>query len=225
MICVSLGFPTVAECVEALKEVSFAEIRLDLMEVKISEIPLLFSRKKRLIATCRPGKKEMEERRDLLLASLAHGAAFIDIEHDAREDYRRCISQTAKKAGSRLILSYHNDKRTPAPAEIRKIIRRSFARGADLVKVACKVNAPRDSARLFGLLGDPTMKGRLIVLGVGRSGLAVRILAPFFGSPFTYASFAAGKETAPGQLPFRQHLEIHRQLKKILKEAPWTSMP
>lgn len=217
MICVSLGFPTVAQCLKALKEVNFAEIRLDLMDVKTADLPALFAGSKRLIATCRPGKQTAEERKNLLLGSLTHGAPFVDIEHDAPAGYRRAIIRAARKANARVIVSYHNDDETPASAELRAFVRRSFRLGADLAKVACRTHSPSDAARLLGLLEDPAIQGKLVVAGMGRSARAVRILAPLFGSAFTYASFARGRETAEGQIPFRELGEILRKIEEVLR--------
>lgn len=219
MICVSLGFPTVALCLKALEVVDFAEIRLDLMDVKMADLPALFAGGKRLIATCRPGTRAAEERKNLLLASLAHGAAYVDIEHDAPADYRRAILRAARKEKARVIVSYHNDEETPASAALRAVVRRSFRLGADLAKVACRVHSPSDAARLLGLLGDPAIEGKLVVAGMGRSARAVRVIAPFFGSPFTYASLARGNETAEGQIPFRELAEILRKAGEILRES------
>ena len=55
MICVSLAEESVAGCLAALKEVDFAEIRIDKMRLTSADIPVLFSLSKTLIATCRPG--------------------------------------------------------------------------------------------------------------------------------------------------------------------------
>ena len=56
MICVSLGLDSVSGCLKALEDIEFAEIRLDLMDVRPADIPALFSAGRRLIATCRPPK-------------------------------------------------------------------------------------------------------------------------------------------------------------------------
>lgn len=218
MICVSLGFRSVSECLIALRNIDFAEIRLDLMEVELSDIPGLFSGGKRLIATCRPGKENAERRKELLLECIRHGAALVDIEHDAEEEYRNFLLQEAKKLGTRVILSYHNHERTPSFAELEGLIRKGFGFDADYFKIACRTDSPSDAARLLGLLGDPKMKGRLVVVGMGRSGRAVRVFAPFFGSPFTYASYAPGMETAQGQLSLDALTRLHDTLKGILQE-------
>jgi 3-dehydroquinate dehydratase type I len=218
MICVSLGLPSVSECLEALSGVEFAEIRLDLMEVEVRDIPALFSAHKRLIAACRPGSKSRDMRKGLLLESIRCGAAFVDIEHDAEPGYRISLLLEAARAGSRVILSYHDYEGTPKTPALKSLIRRCFRLGAEYVKVACRADSPSDAARLLGLLGDPLAKGRLIVVGLGKYGRTVRAFAPFLGSPFTYASAGPGRETAPGQLSAATLAGVYEELTKILQE-------
>lgn len=218
MICVSLGLPKVSDCLRALGGVEFAEIRLDLMEVEVSDIPALFSKDKRLIATCRPGAKGQSFRQALLLESIRCGAAYVDIEHDAEPGYRVSLLREAAGAGCRVILSYHNYDGTPSVSALKSLIRKCFRLGAEYVKVACRADSPSDAARLLGLLGDPLAKGRLIVVGLGKSGRTVRAFAPFLGSPFTYASLGPGRETAPGQLAAATLAGVHREFTRILQE-------
>jgi 3-dehydroquinate dehydratase type I len=218
MICVSLGLSTVAECLAALARVEFAEIRLDLMEVEVSDIPSLFSPGKRLIAACRPGAKSLDSRRALLLESIRCGAAYVDIEHDAEPGYRISLLREAARARTRVILSYHNYNGTPPVSTLKGLIRKCFRQGAEYVKVACRADSPSDAARLLGLLGDPLANGRLITVGLGKSGRAVRAFAPFLGSPFTYASLEPGRETAPGQVSAKRLARVQRELNKILQE-------
>jgi 3-dehydroquinate dehydratase-1 len=47
---------------------------------------------------------------------------------------------------------------------------------------------------------------------MGEKGRVTRILAPLLGSPFTYASYEAGKETAPGQIEDKRLEEMIRLL-------------
>ena len=61
MICVSLAEPSLAACLQALKGISLAEIRLDQMSLRIDEVRTLFSSHPQLVATCRPGPFDNEE--------------------------------------------------------------------------------------------------------------------------------------------------------------------
>lgn len=217
MICVSLGLDSVPECLKALENIEFAELRLDLMGVRQADIPALFSAGKRMIATCRPGKMSEGERKGLLLECMRNGAAYVDIEDNAAEEYRACLLREARRTGTRAIVSYHNYDAVPPRLDLENIIQRCLGYGADYVKIACRAQSPSDAARLLGLLGEPRMKDRLIVVGMGESGRIVRALAPFLGSPFTYASLTPGAETAPGQLSADTLAGLFDRLRGLLR--------
>jgi len=219
MICVSLGIPSVSECLKALEFLDFAEVRLDLMQVSLSDIPSLVSGGKRLIGTCRPGANSPETRKSLLLECIRCGMDMVDVEWDAEEEFKVSILQEAKIRGCRVILSYHNFQNTPSRAELESLIARCFESGADYVKVACQANSLADSAQLLGLLDNPFYQKKLIVVGMGKAGQAVRVLAPFLGSPFTYASFDTGLETAPGQFSQATLSRLFEQIQKLFKES------
>ena len=89
------------------------------------------------------------------------------------------------------------------------------AEGADIAKIACKVHSERDNIRLLGLLDREKSGGELVVVGMGEQGRITRIVAPFLGSPFTYASLAEGKETAVGQVSKNKLENIMRLIREI----------
>ena len=197
MICVSLAEPTAAACLRALEGIELAEIRLDKMRIGPAGVRKIFSGHPRLIATCRPGGMPEGKRRRLLLTAVEAGAAFVDIEIEADAGFRERLIDAAHSRNRRVIISYHDFRRTPARAELEAVVNRAFAIGADIAKIACRVRGRRDTARLLGLLdlGPP-----LIVVGMGRRGRLTRIVAPFLGSLFTYAALRERKRTADGQL-------------------------
>lgn len=197
MICVSIGNVTFEECLAALDAVEFAEIRIDTMAFAAGQIRVLFSRPKRLVATCRPGTRGEDDRKALLAEAIAAGASFVDLEAEAGDAFKKEIVERARARGCRVIISHHDLAKTPPRAALERVIRAGFKDGADVVKIACRVRSPAESARLLGLLDDPRS---LIVVGLGPLGRITRVAALFLGSPFTYASPAPGKETAEGQI-------------------------
>lgn len=197
MICVSIAEKTAERCLQALKKVDFAEIRIDKMAVGIEDVKRIFSHHPKLIATFRPGIADDKRRKELLSAAIEAGAAFVDVEVEASDEYKKAIVGMARTAGCKMIISYHNFEKTPQKAELEHIIECCFASGADIAKIACRVNSEKDNARLLGLLCESRP---LLVMGMGDIGKISRIVSPFLGSPFTYASLQAGKETAEGQI-------------------------
>jgi 3-dehydroquinate dehydratase type I len=201
MISVSLGDNNFENLVKKLNETDFAEIRLDMSQLPLDKIKELFSGRKRLIAVFRPGGAGEEERLGSLITAIESGAAFVDIEVDADNAYRESLISVARKNKCKVIISYHNESKTPSLSEMDTIINNAFAFGADIVKLACRAGNPSDTARLLSMYERRRDdRGKLIIIGMGTTGMITRVAATFLGAPFTYASYARGEETAQGQI-------------------------
>lgn len=198
MICVSLAEKTAKAVCAALPLYAFAEVRLDAINSLTERaIKKIFAWHPRLIATFRPGRVSEAKRIGLLTAGIEAGAAYVDIELDAKPASLRKIVSAARAGGCRLIISHHDRAGTPPRAVLEDIRKRGFKLGADIVKIACLSGGAADNARLMSLLDYPKL---IVAIGLGPAGSVTRIVAPLLGAPFTYAAPSAGKETAPGQL-------------------------
>jgi 3-dehydroquinate dehydratase type I len=174
----------------------------------------IFSAKTKLIAACRPGGLSDEERKKMLMDAVFFGAAYVDVEVDASDEYKQEIISAAKKKGCKVIISYHNFSKTPVKEELDQIVNWCFDSGADIAKIACVSNSGRDSARLLGLLDTDRP---IIAIGMGVKGRITRVAAPLLGSPFTFASMAKGKEAAPGQLEKSEMQKVLEVLENVQK--------
>jgi 3-dehydroquinate dehydratase I len=192
-----------------LKEIDFAEIRLDAMNLTLSEVRTLFMSHPRLIATCRPGRITDEDRKATLITAIESGAAYVDLEVESPVEYQEEIMTKARLHNCMVIISYHNYKGTPDLSTLQKLMESSLDAGADIVKIACMVHSDQDNARLLGLLDQNNM---VLVIGMGEHGRITRITAPLLGSPFTFASPSPGKETAEGQMDRKTITRCIRQL-------------
>lgn len=210
-ICVSIAEPSVRACLDALRKVSFAEVRLDAIDgVAPDEVAAIFSLPLRLIATCRPGSGREDDRLALLLAAVAAGTRYVDVELETDVAFRASVVNAARAAGTEIIVSHHDYARTPCREDLCAIVDACFAAGADVAKVACHANDARDASRLLGLLDDPR---RLVIIGMGAEGMITRVAGPLLGGEFTFASQREGAETAPGQLDV---VELERRMRVIL---------
>ncbi len=196
MICVSIAEPTLDECRAALKGLELAEIRIDKTGLSLVEIKELFSAPLKLVATCRPGTRPDDARMAALLAAIAAGAAYVDIELEFPPQFRDPVLAAAREHHCRIIVSYHNHTETPLKQILLLKIEECFDLGGDIAKIICRVQSVQDCARLFSLYET---RKNVVALGLGKLGLITRIAGPFFGAPLTYASLAPGKETAEGQ--------------------------
>ncbi|CAI5471588.1 unnamed protein product [Closterium sp. Yama58-4] len=191
-----------------------AELRVDhLTEFDPSvDLPaLLNDRCLPVIVTCRPtwegGKyadADEEKRQQVLAMAMDMGAEFIDVELQVASDFiqkhvapRRAAAAGDGVTATRVIVSSHNYSVTPPLEELRALVARIEAAGADIVKFATTATDITDNARVFQILKEaqrPT-----IALVMGPKGLISRLLAPKFNAFLTFGAITPGAESAPGQ--------------------------
>ncbi|CAI5475355.1 unnamed protein product [Closterium sp. Yama58-4] len=191
-----------------------AELRVDhLTEFDPSvDLPeLLNDRCLPVIVTCRPtwegGKytdKDEAKRQQVLAMAMDMGAEFIDVELQVASEFiqkhvapRRAAAGGAGVTSTRVIVSSHNYSVTPPLEELRALVARIEAAGADIVKFATTATDITDNARVFQILKEaqrPT-----IALVMGPKGSISRLLAPKFNAFLTFGAITPGAESAPGQ--------------------------
>jgi len=219
-ICVALGFPDVKTLLdEARREASsgeaFLEWRLDHLDRPeagaeaiagfLREFPECF-----LLATCRRQENHghfrgtVREQIRILTAAVESGAQAFDAEIETAEDSPVQIALLRTRA--QLIVSYHNYDSTPV---VERVLRRLQQVPADVYKLVTTARKVSDSGRVLALTRfDPRVPA--VFLAMGEMGLPSRVLAPAFGSLFTYAAPGNGNPTAPGQVTAQQLRHMYR---------------
>ena len=202
--------------IHALKKtgVSIAELRIDCYahcepEYVLAQIQTLKAFP--MIATIRSKKeggawKFSEAARFFLFKAVIPKVDAIDIELSAGKILKPVL-RAARSSGTKVIVSYHNFKRTPGLYELRKVAEKARSAGADIVKVAAFVTAPKDLQALAQFTLDNAGKN-IVTIGMGERGAGTRILFPMLGSLWTYAS--TGHSTAPGQLSVRETARLFK---------------
>lgn len=182
-----------------------AEVTADLVELRLDSMTspdpeaALAGRSKPAIVTCRPVREggmftgSEEERLRILSRAQALGAEFIDIEWDIRAE-----PFVAARGGKGVIVSRHDFQ--GVPDDLPALLERLRAAGGEVAKVAVTVERAADLRKLLENVrpGDGS-----VLIGMGRAGLATRVLAGRFGSRWTYA----GNGVAPGQVSAARLLE------------------
>lgn len=209
MICISIPNMKADKCIELIKEKRMAEIRLDLNDYSTDEIKCIFSVNNRLIATCRRGRYSDEERTYILIQAIESGVAFVDIEYESSRSFKKELLSCAREHYCRIIISYHNYQYTPSKQVLQNIIDECLCMGADIVKIACKVDSIDESARILSLYEE---NKHLVAIGMGKKGKITRLAAPFLGAPFTFVSSGEDKETAEGQIDIESFSEVMKIL-------------
>ncbi len=135
---------------------------------------------------------------------------YVDLELNSATNLR---IGALKGSGSKVILSHHDFRSTPPDETLLSVACRAKALGGDVCKIATLVTCPRDTLRMLSL---PTIVSPSIVVTMGREGVLGRVLAPFFGSEFTYAHPDGLPPAAPGMLSVQTMRRIYQDLEDTL---------
>ena len=210
MICVGIG--RTRHKMVILEHQALANAGAELVELRIdwlARVPelnrLLNDRPTPTIVTCRRKedygrwKGSEEERITLLRSAIVAGVEYVDLEADIAKKIPRY-------GNTKRIVSYHNFDGTPENLE--SIHQELSDCDPDVVKIVTTANSPVDGVRMLNLVAQSNIPTAGFCMG--EFGLFTRVLCGKFGSPFTYASFSSERELAPGQLSFKDMVEIYR---------------
>lgn len=139
---------------------------------------------------------------ETLISACAVGKpSFLDVDHLTPAKYIKKIIKTAHSHGSKIILSFHDFKKTPSLNILLNIVKKNFALGADIVKIATFINHFEENVVLFELTKRISGQGKkIIALGMGEKGKISRIGTPLLGGYLTYMAYDEKHRTAPGQM-------------------------
>ena len=159
------------------------------------------------IVTCRPGVYGDTERLRLLQEAMKLGVDYVDIELETAVADLELLLEAAKDLGTRVVISYHNFERTADREDLESVMIACYEKGGEIAKIATRVNASEDIRNLLSLYDLP---GKKVILGMGSQGRITRVLGPYLGAEFTFASLGGSEKTAPGQLSVKQLTELYK---------------
>jgi 3-dehydroquinate dehydratase type I len=211
-ICIPIVEKTAEEALRSIKEVNrwadIIELRVD--HLRAVKLPLLLeNRKKPFIVTNRRKdeggqyKGEERERLGVLQEALDLGADYIDVEFAVERSFLERLLRD--KRGAQVILSFHDFRGTPSIKELQKLFGRMIQSGADVIKIVPFARSWEDNLSVLSLI--PFAKERrqkIVAFCMGEKGRISRILSPFFGAAWTYASIDRTRVSAPGQMTVRE---------------------
>ena len=204
--CVSIGEknPKKVKSVlkKALSKSDYAEIRFDFL--KKSDIPIVLEDIKknlsRCVCTLRPKSEgglfvgKEDERKSILRLIAEYNPYLLDVEFNTIQKDKK-LATYLKKSKSKLLISWHDFKRTPNESQLRAKFNK-MKKFSDVVKIVTVAKSVSDASRLLSLYSVKS-KSKTIAFCMGEQGKFSRILCLHLGSPFTYVSL--GKAIAPGQ--------------------------
>jgi len=145
-----------------------------------------------------------------LLKAVDLGADIVDIELRTG-NLEQVVARIKQRA--KCLLSFHETERTPPLAEMKEIVNRQLAAGADVCKVVTTAQGFEDNLSVLKLItGFP--QAEVVAFAMGSLGGVSRVLCPLVGGYFTYASIQGGKESAPGQIAAEDLKAIYEMVVK-----------
>ncbi|MBN2087516.1 type I 3-dehydroquinate dehydratase [Candidatus Peregrinibacteria bacterium] len=217
-LCIPIQAKTMKEAKKAMvlakKHADMAEIWLDyIKDLDIAE--LLKNKPLPVICVCKKPnemgcfKGSDKEVLKLLTESSKNGAEYIDLPLDIC-DLRFGISDLKSQftnQKSKIILSYHNFKKTPSLSVLLKKAKEMKKKGADLragaciVKISVMAKTYADTIQAISLAKHlQAEKIPHIIIAMGKKGALSRILTPTLGGTIMFAPISKSKSSAPGQL-------------------------
>ena len=214
-ICVTL----VENNLEALKEieplVDLIELRLDLIGPEWTQLAKFI--KKPWIACNRSpdegGQGDANEvsRIEELIWAAESGACIVDVEYRTKN-----LGQVTAliKGKAQTLISFHDVIGTPSYDTLIGIAEGQLKAGADICKIVTTAQRFEDNLAVLKLIRKfPETK--MVAFAMAEAGRISRILSPLAGGYFTYACTETGKESAAGQVPIKELLEIYKYIRNI----------
>lgn len=196
------------ELINVLKDVKYVELRIDEFLRNFSEEEMIDWIKKirkigenEIIGTVRWYKEAGEnpfyigdKKRLDIYRKISDYVDLIDVE--IKSKICENVIEISKSKNKKVILSYHNFKKTPNYKILKKIVKRTKNKEADYIKIATKVNSQKHLFTLIKLTYDYSKKIKMIVIPMGVS-LIERFVLLSFGSTLSYVSLF--QKTGPNQ--------------------------
>jgi 3-dehydroquinate dehydratase I len=202
--------------IQAVKKVEsivdLFEVRIDLIGDGWTDVARQLT--KPWIATNRMveegGKWDGNEARRIerLLQAIELGAKLVDIEINAK-NVDNIIRLIRKRASC--VLSFHDFQKTPPLDTLKQIVQKELKAGADICKIVTTAQTFEDNLAVMKLYSEfPDVK--MVAFTMGPQGFISRVMAPLIGAHFTYGAIQKGVESAPGQLPVSDMLQIYEMV-------------
>lgn len=143
-------------------------------------------------------KSNRYDGKKFLLGAASSGFEFVDV--DLTSSRNSNIVKELKAAGADVIVSFHENSKTPKPNELRRILNAEIKTRGDVSKIVTTAVREADNLSVLNFLKDKPAESKLVTFAMGRYGIPSRILSPLFGAEFTFASLNESSKTADGQL-------------------------
>ena len=192
---------------DAEEEADLIEVWLDgvkqLDELKVKKIikavkkPLILNLKnKREGGVSRLGDKKRVE---FLKIAAKAGVDFVDADLGLPVALLRDLKKSCEK--TKLILSFHDFKKTPKIERLRRLAKKAFQLDADIVKLVGFAKNWQDCTPIFQISWELAKAGKsFLTIAMGECGEPTRVITPLIGGLGMFAPIEKKDATAAGQL-------------------------
>jgi 3-dehydroquinate dehydratase/shikimate dehydrogenase len=198
MICISIAEESrrfaLVDMLNAGAQCDLLEVRLDRFDHAVNVDELLAARRKPVIMACRRAEDggdwsgRAEERLTLLRQCVVSKADYVEIELDVAD-------QIQPLPPSKRVIAYTNILETPD--YLPEIYREALTKSPDVVKLVIPARTPEEVWPALQILAKPAVP--TVVVGLGKPGIMLALLARKMGAPWTYAALERGMEADYGQ--------------------------
>jgi shikimate dehydrogenase len=166
----------------------------------------------------------------LLKEAIELGADFVDIElAEGHAVIKKLQTFCVKKKGkTKIIVSYHNLKETPALTKLKKIFHQCAKAKPAIVKIVTTAKTVEDNLVTLNLIPYARKHSpKIISLCMGDKGRISRAVAPLLGNYLSFATLEPESQSAPGQLTVGEMKQINELLrsKRAFPAGPVLSLP
>ena len=205
-ICVSISSTDTSELLGRAQRAE--RLSADLIEVRLDKLrsdrglsKVARSVEKPLIATNRSLSEkgsfdgsETDRLKDLV-GAVEDGFSYVDLE--LHTSSLVSTIEMLRKKGARIILSHHDFFRTPSIPRLESAKMELERYRPDLCKIVTTAKSFEDNLTVLNLLNKNRQATiPLVSFAMGNAGVWSRVMAPYYGAAFTYASLGRGLETA-----------------------------
>ena len=220
-ICVSILPKNTKEAISLIQKAEeahpdFIEVRFDHLKGARQMADIVASTRIPLIATNRQTSKQREftenrtEKQKILLDAAKIGFKYVDLELINPKVGE--MANEVKAVGAKPIVSFHDYTKPLSIAEMNEILEREKKAGAEICKIVTTAKRIEDNLVILDFIKKASIKTSIVCFCMGEIGKISRLLSPFFGGFFTFASLETGAETAPGQMNIGEMRAIYEVL-------------
>jgi 3-dehydroquinate dehydratase/shikimate dehydrogenase len=209
VICISINQESrrlaLVDMHNAAPQCDLLEVRLDRFGMAPDLSGLVAAKPKPVIMSCRRPEDgghwdgTEAERLAILRQAIVSKADYVEIELDAADQIRRFPP-------SQRVISY-TVKADDGPEDIAERYEEAQTKNADVIKLITLAKTPEEAWPLVQILGKPRLP--TVVVGLGKPGLMLTVLAKKIGAPWTYAALEKGMEAYPGQPTARELRQVY----------------